>query len=834
MRGLRRLYWLGLVSLLVFAGGIAVLPRVSSEGVRESLQTLRLQAVAKTGLDPLGPILDVTARRLPAGVALVVVGGVFALAWRSRASGSGLGGRERKERRQARRMARRLSQKGEHEEAAELLLAIEDQDAAADAFVRAGEWVRAAEVCHDQNRFLEAAEHYLEAGELESAAVIFAQQEVYLRAAECYLEVGSDGAAAEMFIQAGDWSRAADCYRSAELLEQASQCYVQASRSRLAAECLEAHLRAEAPQRRAGDVQQRDELAAVASRAADLYLKVDDADAAIRVLRSGGWDQLAAKVAFGQQDFRVAAELFERVGDRASAADALRKLGNEEEAARLLGEHLRAQGNFGDAAHQLRIAGDFLGAGDLFRQADDPKSAAECYAEHEDHAQAAEMYELLGERGAAAASWERACRWDEAAECHALLGQGEREAESLERAGRLFEAGRAFLREGLDDRAIAALQQVEGGDACEAAALVAEVFCARGQADLAVRQLLASIGEAELRRETLPLFHALAVSYEAAGREEEALVFYDRVCAVDYHRADVSDRASALRARLGARSGVRLQAGRIDGGGRYEIVGELGRGGMGIVYEAQDSVLERRVAFKVLPDSFRENAHAVGNFLREAKAAAKLNHPNIVTVFDAGEQAGRYYIAMEFVDGVTLKDILSRRGALGIRGVLNVLIQLSGALAYAHEQGVVHRDVKTSNAMWTRDRSAKIMDFGLARVVEEVRNHTTVVAGTPCYMSPEQTLGRNIDHRTDIYSLGVTGFELLTGRLPFVDGNIPYHHVHTAPPAVSTLRDDVPAALAALVHQCLAKEASERFQSARALLAAAESVRGDMDPSRVA
>ena len=358
---------------------------------------------------------------------------------------------------------------------------------------------------------------------------------------------------------------------------------------------------------------------------------------------------------------------------------------------------------------------------------------------------------------------------------------------------------------------------------------------ARGQSALAPRQLRDAIGEADVTREALPMFYALATLHEEEGRADEALDLYERVAAVDYYYEDVDERAARLREqRSSAGTHARGSGWAVDGDGRYEIVGELGRGGMGIVYEARDRVLDRRVAFKVLPDSFREQPQAVDNFLREAKAAAKLNHPNIVTVYDAGEQAGRYYIAMEYVDGTTFTDILAHRGPLGTSGLLRVLVQLAGALAYAHEQGVVHRDIKTSNTMWTRDRKAKIMDFGLARVVEEVRNHTTVVAGTPCYMSPEQTLGRNIDHRTDIYSLGVMGFELLTGRLPFCEGNIPYHHVHTPAPAAHTLREGVPKPVSRLLARCLEKDTSRRFQSAAELLAAALSARGDTPPDPLA
>jgi serine/threonine-protein kinase len=303
---------------------------------------------------------------------------------------------------------------------------------------------------------------------------------------------------------------------------------------------------------------------------------------------------------------------------------------------------------------------------------------------------------------------------------------------------------------------------------------------------------------------------------------------YEKILAFDYHYEDVEQRLVRVRDQIQEMGG--LDSASHENGtsrgftqssqpGRYQIVGELGRGGMGIVYKAKDTVLDRLVAYKVLPDALKENPQALKNFLREAKAAAKLNHPGIVTVYDAGEQDGRYFIAMEYVDGTTLKEILRRRGVISPAGVLHVMVQICEALAYAHDQKVVHRDIKTANTMWTRDKKAKIMDFGLAKVVEEVRNHTTVVSGTPYYMSPEQTLGKNIDHRTDIYSLGVTVFEMATGTVPFREGNIPYHHVHTPPPDVREIRPELPAGLAGIVNRCLQKSPEARFQSTREILA---------------
>ncbi len=380
----------------------------------------------------------------------------------------------------------------------------------------------------------------------------------------------------------------------------------------------------------------------------------------------------------------------------------------------------------------------------------------------------------------------------------------------------------------MDDEAITVLQKVEPEQTefSEASALLGDIFQARGQLSLATKKLRQAIGDRELDRDSLPVYYSLATICNANDEVPEAVEIFEKILAFDYHYKDVEQRLVEARDRLKTlptEASVPEQSGTRPTGadgqpGRYQIVGELGRGGMGIVYKAKDTSLDRVVAYKVLPEALQENPQALKNFMREAKSAAKLNHPNIVTVDDTGAQDGRYYIAMEYVDGTTLKEILRRRGSIAPAGILHVLIQMCEAMAYAHEKKVVHRDIKTANVMWARDKKAKLMDFGLARVIEEVRNHTTVVSGTPYYMSPEQTLGKNIDHRTDIFSLGVTLFELASGTVPFKEGNIPYHHVHTPPPDVCDLRPELPTALAEVINRCLLKDPAQRYQSTREIL----------------
>jgi serine/threonine-protein kinase len=428
----------------------------------------------------------------------------------------------------------------------------------------------------------------------------------------------------------------------------------------------------------------------------------------------------------------------------------------------------------------------------------------------------------------AAANFEKASRWDEAAVCWEEAREPRKQAQALVEAGRLLAAGEVYHREQLDDEAIKILQRIPANsiDHRAASALLGGIFEARGQHSVAIVKLRQAVGDGQVDRDSIRLHYTLAKVCEASGELREAVATYERILACDFHFEDVETRLAAARARLAdsAREEASASAEGLAAStlrkapARYQVVGELGRGGMGIVYKAKDTVLDRLVAYKVLPDALKENPQALKNFLREAKSAAQLNHPNIVTVYDAGEQDGRYYIAMEYVDGNTLKEIVRRRGAIAAGGVLHVLVQMCEALAYAHEKKIVHRDIKTANTMWTRDRKAKIMDFGLAKIVEEVRNHTTLVSGTPYYMSPEQTLGRNVDYRTDLYSLGVTIFELATGRLPFTEGNIPYHHVHTPPPDAREVNPQVPQLLAQIIERCLRKDPDERYQEAREIL----------------
>ena len=251
---------------------------------------------------------------------------------------------------------------------------------------------------------------------------------------------------------------------------------------------------------------------------------------------------------------------------------------------------------------------------------------------------------------------------------------------------------------------------------------------------------------------------------------------------------------------------------------RYELEELVGTGGMSSVYRANDRLLERDVALKVLHDRFTVDGDYVERFRREARAVAQLSHPNIVTVIDRGEQDGRQFIVFEYVDGENLKTLIEREGPLPEREAIELALQIARALGFAHEHGLVHRDVKPQNVLLNGDAGAKVTDFGIARSldVQGGLTQTGTVMGTSDYIAPEQARGRQVDAQSDVYSLGAVLYELLTGDVPFPGDNfvaVAMRHINEPPPSVRERRPELSPRLDAAVRRAMAKDPHERFGS---------------------
>src|ERR671936_419809 len=270
--------------------------------------------------------------------------------------------------------------------------------------------------------------------------------------------------------------------------------------------------------------------------------------------------------------------------------------------------------------------------------------------------------------------------------------------------------------------------------------------------------------------------------------------------------------------------------------GRYKILRKLGAGGMANVYLAEDQELGRRVAIKILNERHANDDQFVERFRREAQNAAALAHPNIVSIYDRGEAEGTYYIAMEYLEGRSVKELILSRGPAPPRVAIDYARQILGALRFAHRNGIVHRDIKPHNVLVDGEGRVKVTDFGIARAGASQMTEAGSIVGTAQYLSPEQAKGTPVDQRSDIYSLGIVLYELLTGEVPF-KGDTPVEiamrHLSTVPEPPSAKRPEVPHDLDLVVMRALAKDPGDRYTSAEEMDADLERVARGLSVSAV-
>ena len=732
-----------------------------------------------------------------------------------------------------------------------------------------GNYRLAGDIAYQLGRYLESAEYYLKgnhllgagkgfyrAGKLKEAGEIFQRLGELKRSAELFERAGDYASAGEIYFQLGDFIKAGELFEKSGNKRKAGEAYLKAGLYRRASELFlssgEYELAGEAIKKAMEDIEKKlqgeldpAELSfyrALAQRGGEAFLKAGKIEQAVELENRAHLFKLSAQILEQAGKLKEASEQYRKAGELLESARCLEILGDEKSASHLRAEYYLSQGKQKEAIEELEKAEDWTKVAELWEQLGNLSASAQAWEKAGEYIKAGEIWEKLEDWARAGESYEKAGEYKKAGECFEKAGNPARAGELYEKSGDYYRAGLSLYQRGLLDRAIKALQRVEktSPEYRKACSLLGKIFEEKGMLNLARESLRMAVEGEETSRSTLEDFYELATLNERLGDFEEAMEIYEKILLVDIDYKDVNSRLNRLRQQktvIDSRSTTSSQEETqtlrevpsisVEKPVRYEIIEEIGRGGMGIVYKARDTILDRIVAYKVLPSNLKDHPAALRNFFREAKSAARLNHPNIVTVYDAGEEAGNYYIAMEYIEGETIKQILNREGKLPVKAVVLIVGQVCRALDYAHKRKVVHRDIKSSNIMWTKDRQVKLMDFGLAKVLEEVKGYQTIASGTPYYMSPEQALGKEIDHRTDIYSLGVTMFEMVTGELPFKSGDAVYHHIHTPPPEAKSLLPDLDDELNRIILKCMQKDPNERFQSAQELLEALKKVKVD-------
>ncbi|MBX7245530.1 MAG: protein kinase, partial [Candidatus Sumerlaeaceae bacterium] len=348
-------------------------------------------------------------------------------------------------------------------------------------------------------------------------------------------------------------------------------------------------------------------------------------------------------------------------------------------------------------------------------------------------------------------------------------------------------------------------------------------FVGKGMLEFALQEFKKLVIDDEMKE----ILYDLGQRYQAKNDVVGAKQVYRILFAADINYKDVKQRFEAVAGHTSdpislEGSALLTQLGE-KAQRRYELLEELGRGAMGIVYKAKDNELEEVVALKILPDNLSQHPEAISRFRAEARSARRLAHPNIVRIHDIGEELGRKYISMEFVDGSDLKKFFRANNMkLDWKVVVELMTQICNAMDYAHSMGIVHRDIKPANIMLTEDLVVKVSDFGIAKMLEKTGETIAgAIMGTPLYMSPEQVMGSEIDNRADIYSLGIMMYELLSGKAPFTTGDLAYQHLKVPPPPLK----DIPETLAAIVMKCLEKDKENRYMRAGDIVKAFEAAK---------
>jgi tetratricopeptide (TPR) repeat protein len=739
--------------------------------------------------------------------------------------------------------AKRLAKKGDYLNSGGLYQSIGKWEAAAKMFLKAEAQFKLAEVLVKQDRLEEAAQKYEEIEQFEKAASLYTRLNKYAEAAANYRKARKYRLTAEMYERANDFLKAGEYFHKVSFFRKAAEMYYRGKDFEQAGRMLEESvdelaslLPEDLPPEKCRAVK------GMAAISGEFYQKINQIGRAARIWERGGLYARAAECCCGLEDYSRASELYLKAGLSMKAAEIMEKAGEQKQSALLKAQTYLASGQKIEAAEYFEKAEEYLKAAELQKEMGSVFQASELYERGGDLSQAAKMYKEAGELRKAAQAYERAGEYKAAAEIFGQIGESQEETALLEKAGEFYVAGSKLRKKGLNDKAIKFLQKVvkNSADYQNACNMLGDIFKEKGMWSLAIKKYQEAIEGEDLTNSNIGSYYNLAMVMEKSEDFEEALVIYERILGLDYYYQDVASRIYNVKKKVEAISSARVSREHYaqtnvgmstdtepkeEKRVRYKMLEVIGHGGMGVVYKAEDMVLGRVVAYKVLPKGFSENPNAINFFQREAKATAALNHSNIVTVFDMDQdEKGDFYITMEYIEGSSLKEILGKQKVLSIPAVVLIAGQVCKGLGYAHNKNIVHRDIKPGNIMWTQDKVVKIMDFGLAKVLKEVMKDQTMVGGTPFYMSPEQTLGEGVDHRTDIYSLGVTMFEMATGEMPFKEGDIGYHHIHTPAPSPQNINPQIPDELKQIIMRCLEKKPEDRYQSTDEVFAALKSV----------
>jgi tetratricopeptide (TPR) repeat protein len=636
----------------------------------------------------------------------------------------------------------------------------------------------AGTVLENNNRFQEAAELYYNYERYEKAAQIYEKKGFYKKAAYIYEKGGNIKKAAgnfeKWFTTSFDTSIG---YQTSKQLEQ---------------ELL---------------------------KAVELYSQLNELEKAYDLLIKYGKFEKAGELAIKMNRISDAAKNFERAQLPLKAAEMYEQLDQPKIAFLLRGEHAFAKGNTLEAAEWFLKGEDYTRAAELFEWDKKFTKAAHCYFMNQNFLSAADNYLKDNNEEEAAKMFEMGREWKMAANISLKYGKFQKAGELYENAQEYFKAGVSFIKVDDDRRALANFQlvPVDSPDFNSAITHMANIFLKNRKPQLVIEKIEKLLGENQIDKSNIEWFYVLGQAHENAGNFKKAFEIYQLILTEDYSFRDVHQKIKDVENLIQKYKEMELIS--EDSSERYRIIEKIGEGGMGVVFKAEDTVLKRVVALKILNKTLVADKRNLERFFSEARSTASLTQANIVTVYDVGQIKDDYFISMEYIEGENFMNLIRRKKTFSPSQIIFIAIKLFKALDYSHRKGIIHRDIKPHNIMITKQKEIKIMDFGLAVILgDQKKGESGVITGTPYYMSPEQIQGIPVDHRTDIYSSGTTLFHLTTGHVPFKGENIFYQHLFDPVPAIKKYRNDVPEKLCYIIEKCMEKKREQRFQSAMEVL----------------
>jgi len=653
-----------------------------------------------------------------------------------------------------------------------------------------GDWQSAAKHFLKADRPLDAARAYRKGEQWSRAAEMFEELHDYVSAAQCFQKVGNDNARLRVLAAAEDWASCAELAEKTGNLTGAAEFALK----------LGWHDHAIAALTRAGELTRATEVNA------EKHEKLGDwKEAASLWMKAESWERALAAAT--------------QCKDEATAAKALVQLGNLELAA----DKFSSVNAFAEAAQLYEQLGQYRKAAMQYQRAGNTEKALGCLMLQGDKAAVFKMRVALGQtdealrvgRGLSATdgSYVEVCNLT--ADLHASRDDLTAAVATMLQ---LLEA--PLERNALIQSATKTLQWlVTLKDGVRARQVWQKIAPLLGTSDDQQENTDQKAWAEAMRKQITELpMPAVAAAQATTGRRLATSQITTGESTDNYDgAADLLDEATKDQLGGRARTPDGWPAGvPVALADRYEELERLGQGGNGVVFRASDKLLGRQVVLKFMIEGTMPSEIARKYFLREVKLSASLNHPNIVHIYDMGNTDGVLWYAMEFVEGATLTSFLQK--VQPIRDnvfLISVVEQLCAALDHAHGMGMVHRDIKPDNVLVASDGAIKLLDFGLARVMDEGFGEQSVLAGTPYYMAPEQLDGSAVDHRADIYALGVILFRLFTGRLPFVDGNVFVSHAVEAVPDPRKYNPEMPTVAVDIIMKCMAKRPGDRYGNCR-------------------